>query len=110
MTATALAKHLVNDDHEIVIVEKDEDRAEARIKAGIKPSLGQVFLPLVLGLEILIGDVEGELAGGWRGVVQQLHAGFFRRPPGLAPVAGYTGADHVLPGVLTTPVSGNDMV
>ena len=28
MTATALAKHLVNDDHEIVIVEKDEDRAK----------------------------------------------------------------------------------
>ncbi|HIE33683.1 MAG TPA: hypothetical protein EYP86_00905 [Candidatus Altiarchaeales archaeon] len=28
MTATALAKHLINDDHEVVIVEKDEDRAK----------------------------------------------------------------------------------
>lgn len=26
------------------------------------------------------------------------------------PIAGYAGANHILPDVLTTPVSGNDMV
>ncbi len=72
-------------------------------------SLRKVFLPLSLGLQGK-GNVEGEVVSRRRGAVHWSHPGFFGGPACLAPVAGDAGADHILPGLLTTPVAGNNVV
>src|SRR4030067_905239 len=58
----------------------------------------------------MIGDDEEVAAAGRPGLANQLHVGFLRGAARLAPVAGDTGADDVLPGVPAAPVAGDDVV
>lgn len=55
--------------------------------------LREIFLPVDLGLQEVVGDVEVEAARRTDGRFTQLHAGLFRGPPRLATIAGSTGAD-----------------
>ena len=58
----------------------------------------------------MVGDIEIRVVAGAEGLVNQFHPGFLRRSTCLAAVAGDTGADHIFPGMLTTPITGDDVV
>jgi hypothetical protein len=69
----------------------------------------QIFLPLTVIIEKVVGDIETIIAGRmW--LVQQSHPCFIRRASAFAPVAGNTGANHIVPGVPSTPPPRNDVV
>jgi len=59
--------------------------------------------------EKVIGNIEAIIVRSMR-LVQQCHARFIRRTSPFAPVAGDTGADHIVPGVLSTPPPWNNVV
>jgi len=60
-------------------------------------------------VENVIGNVEAIVARRMR-LVQQSHPCFIRRASTFVPVAGNTGADHIVPGVLSTSPPWNNMV
>ncbi len=74
------------------------------------PAMVVAFFCLLLALQVVVRDMKKQAAAWGRWRVNQLHPGFAGGSTSLAAVAGDTGADHILPGMLTTPVSGNDMV
>ena len=56
------------------------------------------------------GDIKGDIAGRLGRLAGQLHSGLLGGPACLATVTGDAGADHILPGMLTTLVSWNNVV
>jgi hypothetical protein len=69
----------------------------------------QVFLPFTVIIEKVIGDIETIIPRDvW--LVQQFHPCFVRRASAFAPVAGNTGADHIVPGVPSTSPPWNNVV
>ncbi len=62
-----------------------------------------------MAIEKMIGNIEAVVAGRMR-MVQQPHPCFIRRTSAFAPVAGNAGADHIVPGVLSTSTPWNNMV
>jgi hypothetical protein len=60
-------------------------------------------------IEKVIGNIEAVIARRmW--LAQQSHPCFIRRTSAFMPVARNTGADHIVPGVLSTPPPWNNMV
>jgi len=60
-------------------------------------------------IEKMIRNIKTIIAGRtW--LAQEPHPGFIRCTSALVPVAGNTGTDHIVPGVLSTPPSWNNMV
>jgi hypothetical protein len=60
-------------------------------------------------IEKVIGNIETIVARRmW--LVQQSHPCFIRRTSAFVPVARNTGADHIVPGVLSTPPPWHDVV
>jgi hypothetical protein len=70
---------------------------------------GQIFLPFTMIIEKVVGNIEAIVAGRMR-LVQQSHPGFIRRTSTFVPVAGNTGADHIVPGVLSTSPPWDNVV
>jgi hypothetical protein len=60
-------------------------------------------------VEKVIGNIEAVIARRMR-LVQQSHSGFIRCTSALVPVAGNAGADHIVPGVLSTPPPWNNVI
>jgi hypothetical protein len=60
-------------------------------------------------VENVIRYIEAIVARRMR-LVQQSHLCFIRRPSTFVPVAGNTGADHIVPGVLSTSSPWNNVV
>jgi hypothetical protein len=80
-------------------------------RQGLKTILaGEISLPFVTGLYEVGGDVEKAATLWRRGGVSQLHSGFLRGLASLTTITGDTGTDDIFPGMLTTPVAGDDMV
>ena len=69
----------------------------------------QIFLPLVVVVENVVGNIEAIVAGSTR-LVQQSHPGFIRCTSAFVPVAGNAGADHIVPGVLPASAARNNVV
>jgi len=67
-------------------------------------------VPFLSGLTVVIGDAEEKLVAGISRFTDELHPGFLRGSSCLAAVAEHTGAYHIFPGMLTSPVAGNDVV
>ena len=66
-------------------------------------------MPFAVTVEKMIGNIEAVIAGRmW--VVQQLHSCFIWSTSAFMPVAGNTGADHIVPGVLSTSTPWNNVV
>jgi hypothetical protein len=60
-------------------------------------------------IEKVIGNIETIIARRmW--LVQQSHHCFIRRTSAFVPVAGNAGADHMVPGVLSTPPPWNNVI
>jgi hypothetical protein len=70
----------------------------------------QVFLPLGPDIAVVPRNVEGLATLRANRLVEELHAGLFRRAAGLAAVAGDAGSNQVLPRVLSVLAARNDMV
>jgi hypothetical protein len=66
-------------------------------------------LPFTVVVEKVIGNIEAVIARRMR-LVQQSHSGFIRRTSALVSVAGNAGADHIVPGVLSTPSPWDNVV
>ena len=60
-------------------------------------------------VEKVIGNIEAIVAGRMR-LVQQSHLRFIRRTSTFVSVAGNAGADHIVPGVLSTSPPWNNVV
>jgi hypothetical protein len=60
-------------------------------------------------IEKVVGNVEAVVVGRMR-LVQQSHPCFIRRTSAFVPVAGNAGADHIVPGVLSTSPPWNNVV
>jgi len=60
-------------------------------------------------VEKVIGNIEAIVAGRMR-LVQQSHPRFIRRTSTFVSVAGNAGADHIVPGVLSTSPPWNNVV
>jgi len=55
-------------------------------------------------------NLEIAVVFGPGGLLHQSHPGFHRRSTRLTTIAGYTGTDHILPGMLPAPVTRDDMI
>jgi len=67
-------------------------------------------LPLAPGVWVVSGDVK-KASTAWLGrLINQSHPGLMRGPTCLAAITGYTGTNYIFPGMLSTPVSWDDMV
>jgi hypothetical protein len=71
---------------------------------------GQVFFPVLLGLNQVVRDIQENAAGGTHRFLIQLHMGLLRRTAGFFAVTGSTGANQIFPGMPTALVAGFDMV
>jgi hypothetical protein len=67
-------------------------------------------LPLPVGLELVVGDEEGDVIVWSDGAVQQSHTSLLWGSTRFAAIAWYTGADYIFPRVFTTLVAWDDMV
>ncbi len=70
---------------------------------------GQVLEPLIVGAEIVVGNVKAApLRSDW--LMKQLHSGFSGSATGFLVIAGDTGANHVFPDMGPAPVARHNMV
>lgn len=86
-------------------------RKLVRLRAKLSKSIQrrQILLPFTVIVEKVVGNIEAIVA--WRvRLVQQSHPGFIRCTSALVPVAGNTGADHIVPGMLPTSPTWNNVV
>ena len=72
--------------------------------------LWQVLSPLVLGLQVVVGDAEEGSTSWRRGQAHKFHVGFPRGSACLTAIAGYAGTNHIFPGMLTVAIAGDDMI
>ena len=72
--------------------------------------MGKVFLPLVSGLLVVVGDIESDLATWGVGRTEQFHSCLLRGSTGLASIAGYASTNHISPRVLAIEVSRDNVV
>jgi len=66
-------------------------------------------VPLGVGTKVLEGDKETTIARRNR-MMHQMHASLRGRSPGFATITGFTAADHILPGMLTPLMAGNNVI
>jgi hypothetical protein len=62
------------------------------------------------GLLVVVGDIKEWAVAGMGWWTNQFHPGLLRGSTRLATVAGDTGTNYILPGMLATSVAGDDVV
>ena len=72
--------------------------------------LVKVFLPFVPNLSLMSGNVEKPGKARPGGFIDKFHPRFPGSPARLTPVTEHAGTDNVLPGMLSSPVTGNNVV